>query len=110
MNPVYQKYLLVVVLILFAAVGVKAAERRFKLPPETAELKPGPGRDAAKVSCLLCHSADYISTQPKLEKSGWIAEVQKMREKYGAPISTNQVDSLVEYLVTNYGKPAKPSP
>jgi sulfite dehydrogenase len=85
------------------ALWAGAAERKWKLPIETAKFKPGPGAELAISQCLLCHSADYISTQPPLDRAGWMAGVQKMREKYGAPISTNQVDALVDYLVKTYG-------
>ena len=60
--------------------------------------------------CLLCHSADYIANQPRLTRQAWKAEVTKMKLKYGAPIETNNVDLLVDYLVKNYGKPAPNEP
>ncbi|MDB6122166.1 MAG: putative sulfite:cytochrome c oxidoreductase (Subunit b) protein [Pedosphaera sp.] len=85
---------------------VGAAEQKFTLPPETTKLKPGPGSELVTAQCLLCHSADYIATQPRLTRTVWKAEVTKMQQKYGAPISTNSVnaDALVEYLTKNYGK------
>ncbi|MDB6021863.1 MAG: putative sulfite:cytochrome c oxidoreductase (Subunit b) protein [Pedosphaera sp.] len=82
---------------------VRAAEKSFTLPPETASLKPGPGVDLAS-QCLICHSADYIGTQPRLTRTVWKAEVIKMQQKYGAPIATNTVDRIVDYLTTNYGQ------
>lgn len=87
---------------LLAAAG--AAELKFTLPAETAKLTPGPGADLATANCLLCHSADYIATQPHLSRTVWKAEVIKMQQKYGAPISTNNVDQLADYLVRNYGR------
>lgn len=53
--------------------------------------------------CLLCHSPDYITTQPRLTRKAWEASVEKMRAKYGAPIPTNAVPSIVEYLVKRHG-------
>jgi sulfite dehydrogenase len=88
-------------LILLAALG--AAEVQFVLPPETAAFKMKPGVELALANCAICHSADYISTQPSLNRAQWTASVQKMQQKYGAPIATNQVDRLVDYLVKNYG-------
>ena len=84
---------------------LKAAEMRFSvsLPPETSKLKPGSGSELVAAQCLLCHSADYVSTQPKLSRAAWKATVLKMQQKYGAPIPTNTVDTLVEYLLKNYG-------
>jgi sulfite dehydrogenase len=55
-------------------------------------------------NCLLCHSADYVATQPQLTRAQWQAGVEKMRGKFGAPIKTNDVPALVEYLTKVYGK------
>ena len=37
------------------------------------------------------------------------ATVTKMQMKYGAPISTNNVEALVSYLTVNYGREAAPA-
>jgi mono/diheme cytochrome c family protein len=86
-----------------AALFVAAAETPFTFPPETARLKPGTGVELASSQCVLCHSVDYISTQPRLSAAQWRAAVVKMQTKYGAPIATNNVDALVDYLATTYG-------
>lgn len=79
---------------------------RIELPPETATLKPGPGADLASSQCLICHSADYIGTQPRDKPLAfWKAEVQKMKKVYGAPIADEQIDAVAEYLTRNYGQP-----
>lgn len=75
----------------------------WKLPPEPLTLKDSPGVELMKANCLLCHSTEYISTQPPLKRGQWEAEVTKMRVKFAAPISTNSVPELVDYLVRNYG-------
>ncbi len=87
----------------------RAADEPWVLPAETAKLKPGPGVETATLSCILCHSADYISTQPRLNRTQWTAAVLKMQAKYGAPITTNNVTPLVDYLVANYGKENPPA-
>jgi mono/diheme cytochrome c family protein len=79
------------------------AAEKYELPAETAKLKPGPGAELAIAQCLLCHSADYISTQPPLSRTAWAAAVMKMRDKYGAPINTNTIPEVVDYLTRNYG-------
>ena len=94
-------------LAIAAASHLTAAERS-ELPPETATFKPGPGVEVVKAQCLVCHSADYVSTQPRLPRAFWKANVQKMKEKFGAPIPADKVDVLVEYLATTYGAPDKP--
>lgn len=90
-----------------AFVLVQAAETKFALPPETSKLKPGAGAEIVTAQCLICHSADYIGTQPRLAAPAWKGIVVKMQQKYGSPLSTNQMDSVVEYLVKNYGDDSK---
>src|SRR5207249_11636792 len=51
---------------------LQAAEQ-YALPPETAGFKNGPGVELAIAQCLLCHSADYVSTQPRLSRTAWKA-------------------------------------
>ena len=87
-----------------SAITLLAADAKFTLPRETTALKPGPGAELVTAQCLICHSADYISTQPRLTGPQWQASVTKMQQKYGAPITTNSMDRLVYYLVKNYGR------
>lgn len=98
----------VVVLVVATAVATLGAEV-WKLPAEKMVLKPGKGREAVIGQCTLCHSVDYLTTQPPLTRAGWTASVDKMRSKYGAPIPTNSIPALVDYLVGQYGK-ADPQP
>lgn len=95
-------------LILMTAAGVGAAEE-WKLPPEQTTLKPGPGREVVLGQCLVCHSADYVTSQPPMVRAAWLASIEKMRSKYAAPIPTNSVAGLADYLTAQYGKP-DPSP
>ena len=76
----------------------------WQLPPENPVLKPGEGLASVTGNCVLCHSVDYISTQPPLLRAQWTATVEKMRAKFGATIATNQVPGIVEYLATAYGR------
>lgn len=82
-----------------------AADGLFTLPLETAKLKPGAGAELVTAQCLICHSADYISTQPRLTRAQWQSTVLKMQQKYGAPLATNNIGSVVDYLAVNYGAP-----
>ncbi|MFY9971166.1 MAG: cytochrome c [Roseiarcus sp.] len=91
-------------LVAFAALVTTAiaGSLTYELPDETADLKPGPGVEAAGV-CLACHSADYISTQPSNEgKAFWEAEVQKMIKVYKAPIDPSDAPAIADYLAANY--------
>jgi mono/diheme cytochrome c family protein len=84
---------------------VTAAPVSYKLPDETAALKPGPNLDVVKNNCTACHSVDYIQTQPrgpKFKKDFWQAEVTKMIKVFGAPIDDADVPKIVEYLTATY--------
>ena len=94
-------------LVPLALAGVMAAHAApvdYKLPEETAVLKPGPNLEVAQNNCTACHSSDYLKTQPimKSKKDFWQAEVIKMIKVYGAPIDDADVPKLVEYLSTAY--------
>jgi sulfite dehydrogenase (cytochrome) subunit B len=74
----------------------------YRLPEETAQLKPGPGVGTAIV-CQACHSADYITTQPSGKgKAFWQAEVQKMIKAYKAPIAESDAAAIADYLAATY--------
>jgi cytochrome c551/c552 len=89
--------------VLLFPFALKAAEVKIELPPETAAFKPGSGSEFANGQCLTCHSVEYVITQPPLPGQFWLAEVKKMRDKYGAPVPDTQVEPLVWYLTKNYG-------
>ena len=93
----------IVLVVLFAASQATTAETPFALPSETARLKPSPGFELANSQCLLCHSADYMTTQPRLSRAQWRAIVAKMQARYGAPIATNRIDALTDYFAKTYG-------
>ncbi len=85
-----------------AASSALAEPMVYQLPPETAELKPGPGVETASV-CTACHSADYLSTQPPGKgKAFWQAEVQKMIKVYKAPIGEDDAATIANYLAATY--------
>jgi hypothetical protein len=93
---------LFVALFTASSVAAVAAPLTYKLPPETAELKPGAGVETA-VICLACHSADYISTQPSGKgRAFWDAEVQKMIKVFQSPIDPADATVIVDYLAAAY--------
>ncbi len=70
-------------------------------------LKEGPGRELTSGMCTVCHSLDYIpSNAPAMDRAAWKKTVQKMRERYGAPITDAQAETILEYLSASYS--AKP--
>ena len=84
-----------------------AAPVPYTPPPETAKLAPGPNLEIAQSHCGLCHSVDYITTQPRNfanPRAVWTAEVAKMRKAYGAQMTDEDASKIVDYLVATYGK------
>jgi sulfite dehydrogenase (cytochrome) subunit B len=102
------KFQLLPALCAIAALGAGAATAaplNYAVPEETAAFKPGPNLDVVQNNCTACHSADYISTQPRGEKfkrDFWQAEVTKMIKVYGAPIDEADVGKIVDYLASTY--------
>ena len=80
---------------------------RLELPKEEPTLKAGAGVELVKAACSACHSHDYIVTQPPLNRAQWTANVEKMKARFGAPLSTNEIPALVAYLEANYSPPAR---
>ncbi|VVE02841.1 SorB family sulfite dehydrogenase c-type cytochrome subunit [Pandoraea anhela] len=80
-----------------------------KLPQETAQLKASTlaGYQAASAWCAMCHSVDYIHSQPSMPSAFWSAEVTKMVKVYGAPIPEDQARLIAEYLGKTYGNDQK---
>jgi cytochrome c5 len=105
--------LLAAIFMTVAAAAAAAPQKKsIHLPNDNAmaRLKPGPGLDAVKNNCGLCHSTDYIVRQPRLEAKKWEAEVKKMMTVFGAPVSEADAKEIVDYLSKNYGSKAKEEP
>ncbi len=70
---------------------------------ESLQLKDGPGRDLTTGRCVLCHSLDYIENNaPAMNRAAWQKTVQKMKERFGAPITDAEVKQIPDYLDGNY--------
>jgi hypothetical protein len=95
-----------VLVLLVAPAAVPAAEVSITLPPDHpyGTLKPGPGVEAAQRNCVLCHSTDYIVTQPRGDLKQWDSVVTKMMKVFGAPISDADARVIAGYLATAYGQ------
>src|SRR6516225_4770593 len=74
-----------------------------QLPLETGTFKQDAGAEMANGQCLICHSVEYVTMQPPMPRAFWKSAVQKMQQKYGAPITDAQIDPLTDYLTRNYG-------
>jgi sulfite dehydrogenase (cytochrome) subunit B len=77
----------------------------YALPDESSTLKKTaePGYLRAEAVCAICHSRDYITTQPRGKgKEFWTAEVAKMVNVYAAPIQEPDRALIADYLAANY--------
>src|ERR1043166_1544795 len=90
-------------LVLGAFLTLPALALDIQFPPETGAFKQDRGAEIANGQCLICHSVEYVSIQPPMPRPFWKSSVQKMQQKYGAPIPEEQIEPLVDYLVKNYG-------
>lgn len=88
----------VLLLVLMPVTAVAADEGQIRL-------KEGAGRALVESNCAVCHSLDYIQTNsPFLDRKGWEATLSKMVNAMGAPVPTEDVPTIVEYLSQHYGK------
>jgi sulfite dehydrogenase (cytochrome) subunit B len=71
---------------------------------EAVELKKAPGVEKVATNCAVCHSLDYIQMNSPFPNAAlWDAEVAKMTNAYGAPISDADAAAIADYLKRNYG-------
>ena len=94
--------------------AVKAASspvQSIVLPKYPSEIAGGPNVEVYRKDCLTCHTARYVSMQPRFSKTVWQNEVKKMVDAYGAPVPEADQALIVEYLVAVNGTetPAAPS-
>jgi sulfite dehydrogenase (cytochrome) subunit B len=69
------------------------------------KLKDGEGKPLVQAHCVACHSLDYIPmNSPFLDRKGWEGTVNKMVKVMGAPIPSEELLAIVDYLAKNYGK------
>jgi sulfite dehydrogenase (cytochrome) subunit B len=83
----------------FAALASAAAAA----PDPDVTLRAGPGHDLTAGLCMICHSLEYIpANAPAMNRGAWQKSIQKMRERFGAPISDEQAQQILDYLAANY--------
>jgi len=96
---------LLAALALAALAGRAPAETAQSSSEEPVQLKTGPGSDLTTGRCILCHSLEYIpANAPAMDRAAWQKTVQKMREKFAAPISDAEAKEIVDYLSANYAE------
>ncbi len=87
-------------LVLFSLFAVTATAGESQIA-----LKDSPDKNYILAYCAMCHSLDYITMHAKvLDRAGWEKTVDKMTKVMGAPISETEKQTIIDYLVKNYGK------
>jgi hypothetical protein len=90
--------------LLCAIMPVAAAAANAAAIEKQVGLKQAPGLDKVEANCAACHSLDYVQMNSKfLNAAGWNAEVAKMINVFGAPISAADAKTIGDYLTANYG-------
>ena len=70
---------------------------------EVTDLREAPGRDLTVGRCIICHSVEYIpSNAPAMNRAAWQKSIQKMKDKFGAPITDEEAKQILDYLDANY--------
>ena len=104
--PLARRFAAVVLVAVAAMIAVlsgvpgdsRSAARRDATP---ATLPAGAGKAIAERSCIFCHSAMLITQQAK-DSTGWEKSLATM-EKWGAPLTPADHDSLRGYLLAHFG-------
>jgi mono/diheme cytochrome c family protein len=70
---------------------------------EVTELREGTGRDLTVGRCIICHSVEYIpANAPAMDRAAWQKTIQKMKDRFGAPITDEEAKQILDYLSANY--------
>lgn len=78
----------------------------FSSNESSIQLVDGPGRVVTMARCPICHSLDYIPMNaPVMDRATWQKTVQKMRERFGAPITDEEAAQILDYLSEHYSRP-----
>lgn len=86
------------------AAGQDSEDEELTLVPSQnpSSLVDAPGKEQLEANCLACHTAQPILTHEGFTPEVWDAEVQKMRNTYGAEISDEDAAWIIAYLTDNY--------
>lgn len=78
----------------------------FSIPAVAQQLPDGPGKEILEKQCNTCHTLEVIVAQ-RNDADEWKRLVMNMIDR-GAEITEEQVPVVVDYLATNWSKPAPP--
>ena len=87
----------------YSLAGQEGPVKSITLPEVETKLKEGEGMDKTMTYCGICHSVDYITMQPPFPNAKWSEVVHKMINVFGAPISEDDAQIIINYLAERYG-------
>jgi len=88
---------------LLGAAALSAALPAVRAGEEGYRLREAPGSELTQGRCAICHSLEYIpNNAPAMDRGGWQKEIQKMRDKFGAPVSDAEAQQILDYLAAGY--------
>ena len=90
-------------LLLLTASATASENKGITIPYIEFPMKEGKGMYSTKGKCNMCHSWGYTVNQGPQSKKFWREKVIKMIAVFHAPIKTEDIDEVVEYLYENYG-------
>jgi cytochrome c5 len=89
-----------------------AAQRRRPNRPPPVDLPKGPVRQVILKNCTACHGIDDYAFFA-LDRAGWQSLLETKHKSGGAVLSDQDLNTLLDYLVSKFGpnsKPFKPPP
>ncbi len=83
------------------SLGAGAPAVRARRAPYPDAFPAGPGQAIAERACRICHSRMLVTQQVK-DSTGWEKTLVQM-EKWGAPATPAEHDTLRRYLLAHFG-------
>jgi len=96
------KKILLLSLLAFSSLFAQVQED-VEVPYISYEIKMGKGFDAVQANCLMCHSFGYIINQGPQSKEFWAKKTDKMITHFKAPMTKEDINTVIEYLFKHYG-------
>jgi len=93
-----------VLILLLSSFGLFAqVSGDIKVPYVDFPMKKGKGEYSTRGKCNMCHSFGYVINQGKQSKEFWMEKTVKMIKVFNAPIASEDIELVVNYLYENYG-------
>lgn len=90
-------------LIFMSSLAFAQVAKPIEMPYVDYPMAKGDHDEVAQQYCLICHSWGYVLNQGKKSRPYWKGTVAKMVNEFKAPISKEDQQVIVNYLVKHYG-------